>query len=43
MIKRMLFLFNFRNIFVIISLNVSDIELKENLNTDESKNFNIDI
>ncbi len=39
----MLFLFNFGNIFVIISLNILNIELIEDLNKDKLKNFNIRI
>ncbi len=39
----MLLLINFKNIFISILLNVSNIELKENSNTDESENFNTDV
>ncbi len=42
--KRILFFFNFKNIFISIPLNISDIELKEkDLDIDELENFNIDI
>ncbi len=33
----------FQNVFTSISLNISDIELKEDLDIDKSKNFNIDV
>ncbi len=39
----MLFLINFKNIFVSIPLDISNIEAKEDSDIDESKNFNIDI
>jgi len=39
----MLLSFDFKNVFISILLNVSDIKVKEDLNTDELKNFNIDI
>ena len=44
MIERMLFFFNFGNTFILIFLNIFDIELeKEDLDTDKSENFNVDI
>ena len=43
MIKQILLLIDFKNIFISISSNILDIELKENLDIDELKNFNIDI
>ena len=43
MIERISFPFNLENIFVTIPLDISDIELKEDLDIDESKNFNTDI
>ena len=42
-IKRMLFPFNFENIFASISLDILDIEVEKDSDTDESKNFNTDI
>ncbi len=39
----MLLSIDFGNIFISISLNISNIELEKDLNIDESKNFNIDI
>ncbi len=43
MIERILLFIDFKNAFILISLNISDIELEKDLNIDESKNFNIDI
>jgi len=43
MIKQMLFLFNFEDIFVLIFLNISNIEVEEDLDIDELKNFNVSI
>ncbi len=43
MIEQILFSIDFKNVFILISLNVSDIELKEDSDIDELKNFNIDI
>ena len=37
------FLINFKNIFVLIPLNISDIEAEEDLDIDKLENFNIDI
>ncbi len=34
---------DFKNVFILISLNIFDIELKEDSNTNESENFNVDI
>jgi len=39
----MLLSINFRNIFISISLDVSDIEAEEDSNIDELENFNIGI
>ena len=39
----MLFLINFKNIFVSIPLDISNIETEEDLDIDKSKNFNTDI
>ncbi len=39
----MLFLIDFGNIFILISLNILDIELKEDLDINESKEYNINI
>jgi len=39
----MLFPINFENIFILISLNISDIELEEDLDTDESEIFNANV
>ncbi len=39
----MLFLFNFEDIFVLIFLNISNIEVEEDLDIDELKNFNVSI
>ncbi len=39
----MLLSINFRKTFILIPLNISDIELKEDLNIDKSENFNVDI
>ncbi len=42
--ERILLSINFRNAFISISLNISDIELeKEDSNTDELENFNVNI
>jgi len=43
MIKRILLPFDFGNIFILIPLNMSDIEIKEDLDIDKLNNFNIDI
>ncbi len=43
MIERTLFLFNLKNAFILIFLNILNIELKEDLDINESENFNIDI
>ncbi len=43
MIKRISFFINLGNAFISISLNILDIELKEDLDIDKSENFNIDI
>ena len=39
----MLFLINFGNIFILISLDILDIEAEEDSDIDESENFNVDI
>ncbi len=39
----MLFLIDFGNAFILLPLNVLDIELKEDSDKDELKNFNISI
>ncbi len=39
----MLFPINFGNAFISIPLDISNIEAKEYLNIDESKDFNVDI
>ena len=43
MIEQMLFFIDFGNAFISISLNVLNIELKEDLNTDELENFNASV
>jgi len=43
MIERILLPIDFENVFISIPLNVSDIELKEDSDTNKSKNFNINI
>ncbi len=43
MIKQILFLINFGNIFVSISLDILDIEVEEDLDINKSENFNIDV
>ena len=43
MVEQMPSLINFRNTFISISLNVSNIELEEDSDIDELKNFNISI
>ena len=40
---KILFLINFKNVFISISLNVLNIELKKDSDTDESENFNVDV
>jgi len=39
----MLLSIDFGSVFISISLNISDIELKEDLDIDESKNFNTNV
>jgi len=39
----MLFFINFGNVFISIFINILNIELKEDLDINESKNFNADI
>ncbi len=39
----MLLSFNFKNVFISISLNILDIKAEEDSNTNESENFNIGI
>ncbi len=39
----MIFSIDFRNVFISIFLNISNIELEEKLDIDESEEFNIDI
>ncbi len=43
MIERMPLSFDFRNIFISIPLNISDIEIEKDLNINKLKNFNVDI
>jgi len=43
MIERILLFINFGNIFISIFLDILDIEAEEDLDTDESENFNVDI
>ncbi len=43
MVEQMLLSFNFENVFISISLDISDIEAEKDLDIDGSKNFNIDI
>ena len=43
MIERILFLFNFEDIFVSIPLNILNIKAKEDLDIDKSENFNANI
>ncbi len=43
MVKRMLLSFDFKSIFISILLNVFDIEVKEELDINESENFNVSI
>ena len=37
------FSINFGNVFITISLNILDIEAKENLDIDKSENFNVNV
>jgi len=39
----MLFFIDFKNIFISMPWNISNIELKEDSDTDKLKNFNVDI
>ncbi len=41
--ERILFLIDFENVFISISLNISDIKLEENSDIDESEEFNADV
>ncbi len=43
MIERILSFIDFKNVFISISLNTLNIELKEDSDIDESKEFNTDI
>jgi len=43
MAEQIPFSINFKNTFISISLNILDIELEEDLDMDELKNFNVDI
>ncbi len=43
MIKRILSFIDFENAFILILLNISDIELKEDLNIEELENFNVNV
>ena len=43
MIERISFFIDFKSIFILKSLNISDIELEEDSNIDESENFNIGV
>ncbi len=42
-IERMSLSFDFKNVFISIFLNISDIETKGDSDIDESKNFNVNI
>ena len=39
----MLSFIDFRNVFILISLNVLDIKVEKDSDIDESENFNVDI
>ncbi len=43
MIKRILFPIDFKNVFILVSLNASDIEPKEDSDTNELEEFNINV
>ncbi len=43
MIERMLLSFDFKSVFISISLDISDIKTEKDLDIDESESFNIDI
>ncbi len=43
MVERISFFIDFGNIFILLSLNILNSELEEDLNINESENFNIDI
>ncbi len=43
MIKQILLSIDFGNIFILILLNILNIELEEDSNIDELENFNVDI
>ena len=43
MIKRTPLSIDFKSVFALISLNISNIELKEDSNINDSENFNINI
>ena len=43
MIERMLLLFDFRNVFILVLLDVSDIETEVDSDIDESENFNVEV
>ncbi len=43
MVERILFSIDFESAFISISLNTSDIESKEDSDTDESEEFNTDV
>ncbi len=43
MVERISLFFNFKNIFILIPLDISDIEVEKNIDTNESENFNADI
>ncbi len=43
MTKRILLPINLENAFILIPLDILDIELKEDSDTDESENFNVSI
>jgi len=43
MAEQMLPFIDFGNAFILISLNILDIELKEDSNIDESEKFNINV
>ncbi len=43
MIERILFSIDFENAFILISLNILNIEVEENSDIDELKNFNVGV
>jgi len=43
MIEQISLFLDFRNVFISIPLDISDIEIEEELDINESENFNVDI